>query len=316
VNEQFLDAEILNAVPRALGLTDRQDRSETFGCCDRAYWHYRQIDFANARFQEIGLMLAYAHALPINKNPYYQKEALVRWSVGIWAHWLESRTVDGAVCEAYPNERSVCATAFTAAAFIETAHLLKDQYDWQPMLADAERTMHWLSEHTTTDAFNQMAASYLALSGYAALTGRDDAAAWASSRRDVLLSLIRDDGVLPEYGGFDSGYQSLSLATLAAAERHFGSNNSIRDALGKASRTMRDNFTPPFGFDTAANARRTQYVFPSGLSGVDGLLETQIMPSIEAGRALRPSWMDDRYFIGLATDFMRLRHTQQIMAAG
>ncbi|MGJ3259977.1 MAG: hypothetical protein ACFE0S_10275 [Rhodospirillales bacterium] len=305
MNDQFLTDEILNAVPRALGLTNRQESKETYGCADRAYWHYCQIDFANARFQEAGLLLSYAWVTPVPGSPYYRNARVLNWIVGIWSWWLGARTADGAVAETYPNERSFCATAFSAASFIESTFLLRDAYNWRPMLQSAGSTMHWLATHENLDAANQIAASYKALAGYATLTGKDAHRTWAVQRRDTLLATM-NDGVLPEYGDFDSGYQSLSLAEMSATERLFGSDPKIAAAKQDGLRALRDRFTVPAGFEPELNARRTQYLFPSGLIEAEDFLEDDIMPMIEAGRILRPGWMDDRYFIGLATDYLRL----------
>ncbi len=307
MNDRFLTDEILNAVPRALGLVDRQAGSETYGCADRAYWHYRQIDFANARFQETGLLLAYAWATPLPESPYHRNARLLDWIVAIWSWWRGARTTDGVVAEAYPNERSFCATAFGAAGFVETASLLKDARDWQRVLPGMERTMRWLAKHGNPDAGNQMAASYLALAGYAEMTGGEEHRLWAGQRRDAILAMT-DAGVLPEYGGFDAGYQSLSLAELTTAGRMFGSDQALVAAVKDGGRALCERFTSPAGFDPALNARRTQYIFPSGLTGEDGFLENELMPLIEAGRTPRPSWLDDRYFIGLATDYLRVAH--------
>ncbi len=52
----------LETIPRVLGLCDRQANSATYGCCDRHHWHYRAIDFPNARLQEAGWLFALAYA--------------------------------------------------------------------------------------------------------------------------------------------------------------------------------------------------------------------------------------------------------------
>ena len=41
----------LEVAERILGLIDRDENSDTFGCSDRNYWHYRVTDFPSCWFQ-------------------------------------------------------------------------------------------------------------------------------------------------------------------------------------------------------------------------------------------------------------------------
>ncbi len=176
-------AEGLGTVPRVLGLGDRDPGSDTFGCFDRPYWNYRLLDVANGRCQEAGLLMALAQALPAPGNRFHAQPAMAEWARAAWRFWLARRNADGSVVEVYPNERSFCATSFSAAAFVETAMLLGGAGDWGGELAAAEITMRWLGGHSNPEVGNQMAASLLALLGYARLTGNRDAARLAARRR-------------------------------------------------------------------------------------------------------------------------------------
>lgn len=44
---------------RIIGFIDKESESPTFGCADRAYWHYKTIDYFNARYQEAILILTF-----------------------------------------------------------------------------------------------------------------------------------------------------------------------------------------------------------------------------------------------------------------
>ena len=313
-NHQFLLDEALNTVPRVFGLCDREPASRTHGCCDRAYWHYRQTDFANARFQESGLLFAHAFVDTSPGNQFSGKPRLLDWIEAVWSFWLDRRSRDGTVAEAYPNERSFCATAFTAAGFIQTVLLLREARDWTRSLGRVRTTMQWLAKHQNPEVPNQMAGAYLALAGYHALVGSAESQTWAQQKRDAIVALADDDGIFNEYGGFDSGYQSLTMSTLASAHDITGEDEDIAAILDRANATMRDRLTTDKGFEPAANSRQTQYLYPSGLIGDDAFVPETVIPEIERGATLRPSWMDDRYCIALATDYFRAAQRLQELA--
>lgn len=64
----------LAAVPRGLGLIDRDPDSLTFGSCDRRYLHYRLIYLANSQAREAGLLLTLAWLFPGPHNPFCGQE--------------------------------------------------------------------------------------------------------------------------------------------------------------------------------------------------------------------------------------------------
>ena len=56
-------------IPRLLHLIDQNPYSPTYGCFDRAFWHYRTMDFPCGMSQEMVLPLAlvYANEYPGNR---------------------------------------------------------------------------------------------------------------------------------------------------------------------------------------------------------------------------------------------------------
>ena len=52
---------VLAKIPQLLSSVDRNPYSPTYGCADRAFWHYRtMVDYAAPIHQEIALTLAIA----------------------------------------------------------------------------------------------------------------------------------------------------------------------------------------------------------------------------------------------------------------
>lgn len=294
----------IETVARVLGLCDRQADSQTYGCCDRNHWHYRTADFANARMQEAGLLLAAAYAAPLPGNRFYGQEILLDWVRGVWRFWLDRRNSDGTVVEVYPYERSNCATSFTAAGFVETVGMLGGAAQWSDELAQAEKTFQWLCVHFNSDVANQVAASLLALTGYAHLTGMPSIQTAAGRRCDEFVSSVKPDGSFPEYGGFDAGYQSITLSTLTRVQR-FGEVDPALDDVVRRGEARLDRAIDHMGrTDPAANARRTKFLYPYGLAARNSPALRRIEAGLRADAILRPTWMDDRYCAPMAADYL------------
>lgn len=293
----------VETVPRVFGLTDRNAASRTAGCCDRSYWHYRITDVPNGRFQEAGLLFALAYATPHPANPFAGRERVAEWARLTWQFWLRQRNTDGSIAEVYPNERSFCATAFTAAAFAETIDLLGGPEAWQSELAAARSTFAWLGDNANADVSNQMVASWLGLAGYARHTGDAGIAALAAQRRERVLASQLPDGTFPEYGGLDGGYQTVTLSTLARLKRIQPDDGDLAATLDRGVAPL-DTLISPLGtMDPAANSRGTQYLYPAGLAALGSPLLDRLLAGVEANTLLRPGWLDDRYCHTLAADY-------------
>ena len=63
-----LACRALADIPKILTLQDRTPVSPTYGCFDRAYWHYRMMDFPCGMSQEFVLPLALASGAGANSR--------------------------------------------------------------------------------------------------------------------------------------------------------------------------------------------------------------------------------------------------------
>lgn len=294
----------LETVARVLGLCDRQVGSPSYGCCDRMHWHYRVTDFANARMQEAGFLLALAYAAPLPGNRFRGQEALRKWTRAIWRFWLDRRNGDGSVIEVYPYERSNCATSFTAACFVESVAMLGGAQEWRDELAAAEPTFAWLAAHSSPEVANQMAASTLALTGYARLTGKPTVQKAAHRRRDEFVASVDGDGSYPEYDGFDAGYQSITLSALVRVQRLGDANSALEDAVRRGEEKLTAVIDNLGRTDGKHNARSTQFLYPYGLAARRSPALARLEAGLRADAIIRPTWMDDRYCIPLAIDHL------------
>ena len=295
----------MESVPRALGLCDRGGESQTFGCLDRAYWNYRTTDIPNARMQEGALLFALAmRQTGVPNNMFAGKQAMDQWALAAWKFWLARRNADGSVNEVYPFERSFCATSFTAAAFVETVLLAGGGAQWEPAVTLARQTMEWLLENRNPDVANQMAASALALLGYSVITGEKRFARAAEKRRGEVLASASADGVFGEYGGLDVGYQTITMSALARYMVIVGGDAAVEAALVKSEKLVSPLLDEMGRPDPAENSRNTQFVYPYALALLKSGSMERIMAGLRASASLNPAWMDDRYFIPLAIDYV------------
>lgn len=289
----------LATVPRVLGLCDRRPNSPTEGCCDRHYWHYRMIDFANARFQEAGWLIAAAYRWPGSR--FHDKVPMMEWCRAAWRFWLARRNPDGSVMEAYPRERSFCATSFSAAAFVETMVMTGAVAD---DLVAARNTLIWLGHARNPEVANQMAASLHAMTGYVRLTGDTEVARLARKRRDELLALARPDGGFAEYGGLDLGYQSITMSTIARIIALSGGDDDLFEVLRRGETLLDRGIGEDGRIDPARNSRGTQYIYPHSLAFLRSPVLNRLETGLANGAVLNPAWMDDRYCIAMATDYL------------
>lgn len=287
--------------PRILGLCDRESLSKTFGCCDRNYWHYRLLDLPNARLQEVCWYLALLYKHSFGGSRYHQNPTLITWIQGMIRFWLKHRNADGSVNEVYPFERSFCATSFSALSVTESLLLLDGQ-----LTADRDaliKTGKWLAANNNPTVFNQEAASLVALHNLARLTGDKTFLCAAAKRKDSILHAQHPKGYFPEYGGMDIGYLSISLGLLALYVEKTG-DADIRAACQKAVAFMEPLIGEDGRYDATQTSRRTQYLYPSGLALFAPHLLARLQNGLERDVAISPQWMDDRYCIALATDYL------------
>lgn len=292
-----------DVVPRVAGLCDRAESSATFGCFDRNYWHYRLIDLPNARFQEAAWLIALAWDTERPGNRFYRARAVESWVRAAWRFWLDRRNRDGSVAEIYPNERSFCATSFSMVALCESIMMLGGVGAWRAEIERTTNTAYWLARATADAPANQVAACAHALHLYALITADPAVMRAANEKLDELLRL-EAEGVFLEYGGFDAGYQSITLATLNRIVRYLPEHRKLTEAIDRGRRKLDSVIGDNGRIDALVNSRSTQFLYPSGLNFAGGSGLKRLAAGLDRNCVLRPAWMDDRFCIAMASDYL------------
>ncbi len=296
---EVLALEAIRQVPRAIGLADRDPAGRTYGCADRYFWHYKFHDFPNARFQETSELFARAFLFRHPSNPFAGKEHVRDWAIAAVRFWERMARSDGSFDEAYPYERSFCATAFSAMHAVKTLLLLSEKPS-----SNLRTVGQWLAFHDSPDTANQRSASAAALALIGVIEGSDMFGRSAGRRAAALWEEQTRLGYFNEYGGKDIGYTSITLSALAVYAAASGDAESaarIKSAVTELSTSIR----PDGRYDYGDQSRATRFLYPFALARAGDAALSNVARGVTEDSILKPSWMDDRYMIPFAVDYLR-----------
>jgi hypothetical protein len=288
------------SLPRILGLGDRDAESQTYGCFDRNYWHYKLLDLPNIRFQEAVSILALLYGFKIIK-PFYQNEKIHSLAVGAIDFAFSRQNKDGSFNEVYPFERSFCGTSFAGCALVESI-LLLELNGWEKNLI---KLGDWLSRHNNPEVANQMAAAadtlYLLF-----LVTQEQKYREASYHKVAMLKEQKGhERFLPEYGGLDIGYLSITLGLLAMLWKH-SKNKAVYELAIDTVAVIEEALDDYGRFNWTNMSRKTQFIYPYGFAVFENF---SVLKKLENGLKknliLNPTWMDDRYCIAFTLDYLK-----------
>jgi hypothetical protein len=258
---------ILAEAPRVLGLLDREALSPTSGCGDRTYWSWKFVDFPATRLQESVSVLAFLHATPLPESPFHHNGRLGEWIDRALRYWSSLQHHDGSFDEAYPFERSLAATAFTAFYVSEALATLGGAVSPATLAsttATLERAGTWLSRNDETHGFlsNHLAVAAGALLHIARVTGQPsfERRAWYFLER--ILQHQSREGWYDEYGGADPGYQTHGSFYLARCWQLTG-DDRLLESLKRASRFQAHFIHPDGSLGGEYASRNTQTYYPA-----------------------------------------------------
>lgn len=283
---------------RIMGLGDHGRESETKGCYDRMYWKYKLIDYPSVWFQSASEYLALLWQE--QNGRFYHNPVVAEWCQDACSFTFKKLNKDGSCSEAYPFERSFCGTAFTL------AHLCKAVSTMPGKTISAQKLngMGLFLENKFGDEIsNQLAAASLAQFRLGKLANDKRFSEDGRRKIEVLYKHQHADGYFDEYGGFDIGYLSITLSFLARIEQEFPGTVEIdraRKAMSLLQRFIHANGT----YDYEKSSRKTQFLYPFGLAFWKSPASSMLEKGLKEGAAIRPAWLDDRYVIEMAVDYM------------
>lgn len=254
--------EALRALPRLILMIDGNRFSDTYGCFDREFWHYRTVDFPCGMSQEFCLPLALAYAHDFPHNPYRGAERLRELVIASMEFARKASHPDGSTDDYFPFERALGALVFSTYAMTESYLVLGLD---RPDLIDFFRLRgDWLIAHNETGQLaNHQAFAALALYNVYLLTHDEKYRAASLRFRDITLSWQHDEGWFQEYEGADPGYHSCSIAFLTklyAKSQDEALVEPIRRAIEFAAYFMH----PDGSYAGEYGSRNTYHFYPHG----------------------------------------------------
>lgn len=263
--------QIEQVLPQLLALLDVDPTSTTLGQGDRYHWAWGLIDFPNGTFQGA------AHGLArLWKNdlwPYSTSQnAFLQRIDAIFSATAKMTRKDGSLEEAFPNEGSFCVTALVAYDLLCALDLLDDINDkeisfrWQSVISPL---IEYLKQNNETHALisNHLATAVAALSRWYDLTGDESAEVRAKAILDDILKHQSNEGWFEEYGGADSGYQS--LCTYYLADVHIRRPDwRLLEPLRKSVQFLWLFAHPDGSFGGLYGSRCTRFYYPAGFEAL------------------------------------------------
>lgn len=213
-NRDWYAHEALRMLPRIILMIDKNKYSETYGCFDREFWHYRTVDFPCGMNQEFCLPLAMAYKHPFPNNPYYQVERLKELVIASIRFSIKASHSDGTCDDYFPFEKALGALVFSTYAMTES--YLELELEDPEMEAFFALRADWLSTHNETGQLaNHQAFAALAMYNVYVITGNPKYKTASDEFLELTLSWQHDEGWYQEYEGADPGYHSCSIAFLS-----------------------------------------------------------------------------------------------------
>jgi hypothetical protein len=290
---------VIRQIPRLLGQLDRNKNSETYGCFDRNYWHYKIADFSCARYQEAVLTLALLYKLKQKDNPYFKNKNILRWIEATLEFWCNIQNKDGSFNEWYPNEKSFVATAFSCYAISECLILLKKEIKGERIINSLRKAGDWLLKRSEWDATNQMSGAISSLYNIYVLTNNRKYLINHKNKLNQLLKKQNSEGWWNEYNGADISYLSLTVDYLSKLYKK-NPNAKLKGSINKAIDFLSFFVHPNLTFGGEYGSRNTEYMIPHGME-----LNTQnknaasiscaIRNSLKNSATITPYSVDDRY---------------------
>ncbi len=301
----WLSSELASAAKRAAALVDGNPDSATFGCADRSYWNYRTLtNFPGATWQQAMLGFAALHGAQHPNPDQIQDAELLRLAGAALRWWASIQHRDGSFDEWYLNERSYCPTAITGAGAALGLHLLGDalaQTDAEAAMGALERAGSWLAGRNNPDVMNQNVAAAAALHGLAELTGAKHWRRAAEAKLTRIRLAQSSEGWLPEYGGADFGYSTLSLDFLASCDA-LGDSGQAREIADGLIRFLDqvEGAGPAMPGRLGSRGTSHQFVYGALHFGREDVRAARLslnwLDGLRSGFAPNLATVDDRYF--------------------
>ena len=201
-------------IEKVLTLQDRNEFSNTYGCFDRNYWHYKTRDFPSAMSQEYTLVLALAYSVNFDNNIYYKNKNVYKWILSGMNFLMNHSRLDGSLDDYYPYERALGAAVFTTYAFTESCILLGVNNEYYNNYF--HNSISWMKQANESGVLtNHHAIQAVCYLNMYKITDDKEYLHLADNKITAIIKTQNKEGWFPEYEGCSPGYLTVTIDYLA-----------------------------------------------------------------------------------------------------
>jgi len=211
--------------------------------------------------QETALTLALLYSTKFKGNYYYENSNVRDLALAQIAYWQRIQNKNGSFDEFFPNEQSFSATAFTLYSSCKALQILNEDPEF--IRNTAEKSCQFLLSYGDPGASNQISASIAAINLYSILFNDISFDEQLNQQLNKLLESQSDEGWTPEYGGYDVGYQSITLAYLSDYNTT-RNNKKVSESIQKMIQFLSYFVHPDGSVGGEYGSRSTNFFVPLG----------------------------------------------------
>ena len=319
---QDLSSIALQAACRSLSLLDRNPFSESFGCFDKHYWHFKTKDFPSASFQMGVEYLARLWKFP--HKPWFRNPQLLQWIKAAMDYTVRVQNKDGSFDEWYPNEKGWAGpTSYVinslAAAYTITEECLEDKLKLSLQNSFFKAVRFLLQRDEGDILSNHFALFLLSLHKVYQITEDQKLKIQLENQLKRFFFHTSKEGWSLEYNGADFGYELATLGFLGRIHENFP-HSLLKGYAEKSFQFLSYFFYPDGSFGGGIGSRETVHLYPYAIKYWSRIIPEakaifRFMTEQKSFQKLTPFDQDDHYLFYrlseyLECDFIKTEETE------
>ncbi len=262
-------AFVRRAVPRLLGMLDRDPESPTVGSFDRDHWAWKFRDFPIAMLQTGMVPMAMLYTDRTPDNPYGGSSRMLEWTLAAMTGTIRRQHRNGAFDSVAPYSQDHGVTLQLVLALTTALRLLRNDVSegLRDQVAESVRRACAFAARSDEDyAFISNHQGFFALAWHGAgeLLDTTELKSRGAATIDGIIGRQSSDGWYAEYGGTDPGYESLGISYLATYLVEAG-HPRLAQSLKRSVEFFSHCIHPDGSVGGCYGSRLTHLWYPSGL---------------------------------------------------
>jgi hypothetical protein len=265
---------------RLLSLVNINCYSESFGCFDKGFWHFKTNDYPNAANQQGLLALAKLYRLNREDNNLYNNSKVLNIIEGGIRFCEKIQHGDGSFDEWYVNERGWAGpTGYLIFALADVYTILKDELSptsLESLNRIFEKSIpHLVKSNEKHPLANHIAIAMLAIHKVSLIFPDVSLKTRYDGLLEELESLFdKDEGWSLEYDSADAGYQTATVSFLSRIHADNGCKR-IENICLKSLSFISYFCYPDGSFSDFLGSRQTTNIFYYGIEYWNSIKQTE-----------------------------------------